>query len=142
MEKKKLIAILFVLAVIIIIVILLLQRCEPRVKPAEEPATETGAITETGSGSTAEEIDLEKYRGPFIAANIEFTCMIVEKSELKNDENTFKTLLNETFKKHTLPIEDDPLMVAILNKYENDQSVIEEIKAGAKNCQSAETSTK
>lgn len=128
MEKKKLIAVLFVLAVIIVIVILLLQRCEPRVKPADQPAlTETGSITETP--------DLQKYRGPFISANIEFTCKITAQPDLKNDENTFKTLLNETFKKYSLPVDDDPLMVAILNKYENDQTVIGEIKAGIKNCE-------
>jgi len=115
--NKKTLALIAV--VVIIIILLLLKGCDFAKKPTGE---EEGVI------------DLAQYRTPFINANIDFSCQILEDDTILQDNEISKTKLNESYTNHLLPVDDDLLMIQILDLYENDSTVIQEIRSGVKEC--------
>lgn len=136
MNLKRLILFLFVLILIAIIVIFLLTKCEPRVRPPEdeENTTITDDIGDDDTITQPEDLDLAQYRTPFINANINFTCQIKSDPDLADNPPVFKSQLDKAYETHELPIENDSLMLEILDLYNDDQSVISEVRDGSQEC--------
>lgn len=105
---------------IVVVIIFGMKSCQPRVK--EQPTTESGS-TQT-----------ETERLGFINANIEFTCEIIKNPDIKNDKAKVETGVRETFKKYSLPVENNELMVTILKRYQNDTDIAEIIRTNVKPC--------
>lgn len=108
---KKFIAIIIGLAVIIGI-IFAVKSCSPRTKPL----TESEEIT------------------AFVKANTDFSCLLKNSPDLKTNDAEAKTELNNIYAKYRFPTENDQAMMDILNKYSTNADVINQIKAGTKNC--------
>ncbi|MFH1533897.1 MAG: hypothetical protein ABID64_03115 [Nitrospirota bacterium] len=121
--KKYLVII--VLIILIIAAFLFFRNCESQKKPLEG---------EEESGTTEETADLTLYRDPFVYANTDFTCQVVKNSELAKDQELMKTTLDEAYKKYGFPVEDNGTMLEILSLFENDEEVINEIKANVNEC--------
>lgn len=121
---KKVIAVLILIGLIIII-FFAFRSCDVA-KKTDEEATDTGLTEET--------INLSAYREAFVSANTEFTCQVINDSTLSQDETIMRQLLDEAYRKYGFPVEDNALMIDILNLYETDQGVIDEIKANVNEC--------
>lgn len=120
--KKYLIII--ILIALIIVAFLFFRNCEAQKKPAEGEEL----------GITEETVDLTLYRDPFVYANTDFTCQVVKNSELAKDQGLMKTTLDEAYRKYGFPVEDNETMLEILSLFENDEEVINEIKANVNEC--------
>lgn len=133
--KKWFIA--FVAILIIVVVILLLTKCDFRKKTTvNETATNTEQATEEATTeTTAPTIDIIVYKNDFINANIEFTCQIYKVTGFTDNQDAMKTSLNSIYKAHGLPVDQNSTMIDILNKYENDTTVINTIKTNSKPCE-------
>lgn len=126
MNNKKLLAFFVALIIIIILVLLGLQRCEPRIKDEEDnPLPE---VTENTDKTT------EDYYNAFINANIDFTCQIKHDTSILDNQDTFKEKLNQAYLDNGLPVENDPLMVEILDKYQNDATVQKTVIDNTQEC--------
>lgn len=125
--KKYLVII--ILIVLIIAAFLFFRNCEAQKKTTEDEE-ETTTTEESLEGTT----DLTLYRDPFIYANTDFTCQVVNNSALAEDPALMKTTLDEAYKKYGFPIDDNETMLEILSLYENDEEVINEIKANVNEC--------
>lgn len=121
---KKTLVVLGII-ILIIIIFLFIKSCEPRTKPTEEEL-----INEENTYNLSEEEEMSA----FILANTDFTCQIIKDPTITENEENTKTLLNEAYKKYGLPVENDEIMIIILDKYENNESVINTIKENVKNC--------
>ncbi len=129
---KKFFFILFVI-LILVGIFFAFKSCEPRVKPTENTTSEDASNETATTIETTE--DLEVYRTPFIDANTEFTCQITLDTSILEDDALFKTTLDASYQKYGFPINDNEKMIKILDKYENDQDVINAIKENVKECQ-------
>lgn len=116
------------LIILIILAFFFFKNCE-----AQKKTTEDGGDAET----TEEAVDLSLYRDPFVYANTGFTCQVVNNPELANDQALMKSTLDEAYKKYGFPVEDNATMLEILSLFENDEEVINEIKAGVNECKSS-----
>lgn len=127
---------IFILLVILIIIgiFFAFRSCEPRVKPVENTTSED-VSNETVTTTEVIEEDLEIYRTPFIDANTEFTCQLIADETILEDDALFKENLDAAYKKYDFPIDDNQKMIKILDKYENDEEVINAIKENVKKCQ-------
>lgn len=132
MNNKKLLAFLFAGIVIILLILFGISRCEPRAKEDN--------INNPDSQEQSEEIEavddsvLEQYRSAFVQANIDFGCDLIEAPEIESSSEIFQATLNVNFAKNNLPVDNDALMVQILQKYGDDESVLSEIEAGIEDC--------
>jgi hypothetical protein len=122
MNKKTIFIFVAIVIIIAIIVIFGFKSCDPRLK--EQPVNDAGQT----------QSDIERMN--FINANVEFTCEILKNPELKTDKAQTETRVNEVFKKHSLPVEDNTKMIEILKKYQNDSDIEKTIKENAKPCAS------
>lgn len=118
---------------IIIGIFFAFKSCEPRVKTPENTTTENSTADSSEVTETTE--NLEIYRTPFIDANTEFTCQLTLNPAILEDDALFKETLDNAYKKYAFPIDDNEKMIKILDKYENDQEVINAIKENVKECQ-------
>jgi len=119
--KKALIALVIVL--IIAVLILWARSCEPRTKDEADSTTE----------NTLELSDAE-IESAFIRANTDFTCQIKNDPSLTEDEDQLKELLNQAYQRYGLPVQDDAKMIDILDKYQNEETVINQIKENVESC--------
>lgn len=148
---KKILAVIVVI-ILIIAAIFLIKNCQPRTKPAEEVDAEVDAegVKETKEkkeeleekttqknhqqNPTSPEADLTAYKNAFIDANVEFTCQIYKVPGFTEDEESMKEKLNDIYKYHGLPVDDNETMISILDAYENDLEVINTIKNNSSPC--------
>ena len=65
----------------------------------------------------------------FILANTEITCEVLKDPSLTVNLEKSKSLSKEIFKKHGFPVEDNDTMLLLLDKYENDQKVLDSVQA-------------
>ena len=121
--KKSLIVI--GLVIIVVAGFFVVRSCEPRTK-IEETVPPTEDITQPDVAAT--------LKSAFISANVEFGCRISRNEiDVTSDEEA-SSALNESYEKYGMPVDDDGLMIKILKLYENDQSVIDTIKAQIQGC--------
>jgi len=120
---KKFLIVLILIAVIIAL-FFLFRSCDAEKKTQEESAEEL----------TEETFDVDMYRDSFVYANTEFACEIVQNPELAENEEEVKQILDKAYKKYGFPTDDDAMMIEILDKYENNSEVIEEIKTNVSEC--------
>ena len=113
MDKKKLFLFILVAAVILIILLFGISSCEP-------------------SRNKVLETEDEIYTA-FINANIDFTCKVLKDPTILEAENS-KDLLNQSFAKFYLPVDDDKTMVELLQRYESDVEVISTVKINTAAC--------
>lgn len=64
----------------------------------------------------------------FIEANTEITCEILKDPSLAVDIERSRELSNEIFKKYDFVVEDNDVMLELLNKYEENEEVLNAIK--------------
>lgn len=112
MDKKLIIGVL-VAALIIGIIMFGIGSCNPRKKVISTDAEEYSA---------------------FINANIEFTCDFIKDKTLAASQPDSEKKLNDIYAKYLLPVDDNPKMMAILQKYQDDANVISIIKGNTANC--------
>lgn len=68
----------------------------------------------------------EKER--FIEANTEVTCEILKDPSISIDLEKSKTLSNKIFAEYDFPVEDNEVMLALLDKYENDEEILKAVQ--------------
>jgi hypothetical protein len=112
MDKKKLFILIAAILIIIILIILGISSCEPRSKILTEEETYIA----------------------FINANIEFTCEIMKDPTLTEAPEELKEQLNNIYSKHFLPVDDDQTMIELLQKFENDISVVSIVQTNTSLC--------
>ncbi len=112
MGRNKLFIFIGAIIVIIIIILLLFQGCEPRNKVLE----------------TEDEI-----YSAFINANIDFTCKVIQDPSILENEDS-QEILNESFAKFYLPVNDDATMVQLLQRFESDSQVISIVQTNTATC--------
>lgn len=76
----------------------------------------------------------EDQKNAFINANIDFTCLIYVDQKILEDTQRLKESIDAAYRKHDLPVNNDTLMMTILNKYENDQYVIDTVRTNSAPC--------
>lgn len=76
----------------------------------------------------------EDQKNAFINANIDFTCLIYVDQKILEDTQRLKESIDAAYRKHDLPVNNDTLMMTILSKYENDQYVIDTVRANSAPC--------
>ncbi len=108
---KKIIAAI-VIIIIIILIILGIRSCEPRKKP--------------GAG--------DPYFMPFINASVEYVCTVTTDLYLEPDSEEAEQLLNEIYKKHGLPTENNTEMIEIFQRFENNEEVQNKISENLNDC--------
>ena len=125
---KKLILALIIGAIIIVIIFFAVKGCEPRKKTTEEETP----ITENTQEDTTETNN--NYSTAFINASTEFTCEILKDKSILENQQTSQARLNEIYLSHGLPTDNNEEMIRILQKYENDEETLNQIRENTKNC--------
>jgi len=99
-KSKKLVKIISTLVIILVILALILVFKKP-------PLTE---------------------REKFIEANTLITCEILKNPSLSIDLEKSKEISNEIFSRYDFPIENNETMLTIIDKYENDETILSAIQ--------------
>lgn len=129
---KKVAVVLAIIAVIVII-IFAFQKCTLRTK-TDPTTTDNSAQTDVDNTTTENtSTDLDE-RNAFIEANVDFSCQILKSTAILEDETQTKEILDAAYKKYGLPVENDSEMISILDKYQDDQDVINTVKERLSSC--------
>ncbi|MFA6991813.1 MAG: hypothetical protein WC269_00830 [Candidatus Gracilibacteria bacterium] len=138
MNKKTLI-IFLVVVVIIILIIFGIKGCNPRKKQIDTSTQPTTDTTQELPENT--ELDITKFRDPFINANTDFTCETLKNPDIAKDDKLRTSKLDDAYKKYGFPIDDNETMIQILNKYQNDSEVTNVIRGNVQKCKTENTAT-
>lgn len=141
-STKKTLIIGAVILIAVIVLLLLLRSCrgcesykieeeEERTEGTPEELIERIEI----APPTAENFTTGREElSAFILANTEFGCELLKNPEIEESAERSENLTKTAYEKYGFPVENTPIMMEILAKYENIDEVTQIIRINVQNC--------